>query len=110
MSLLDFRKPNCVVLKSTTSWSGKYKIFYGHHYVRGHMCYDVGGINKENGLITSRHYNEHDYINQEHAKSEALRCYHELEKGMKRAPEKEEKDDNVFASDVFRSALKGRSN
>lgn len=92
MTLLDFRKPKLVVMKEGVSHSGKYKFFYGHHWDGKELCYDVGTINQANGQIISRHYSsKHGALN---PKSEALTCYHELEKGMLRKPDAEETDDN----------------
>lgn len=103
MPLLDFRRPKCVVVKETDSWSGKYTIFYGHHFVKGHTCYDVGAINRHNGEITTRHYLD---FGRDNPKAEALAYYHELEKGMKRAPINEEKNENdPRIADAFRRAL-----
>lgn len=94
--LLDQRKPKCYVLKSVVSTSGKYRLFYGHHYVQGKTCFDCGTINNSNGEIITRHYQE---------KSEALRTYHEYEKGLTRPAEVEESDD-LRTADSFRRALK----
>lgn len=103
MALLDFRKPKCVVLKSGVSASGKYKFFLGHHFVQGHICHDVGTINQVTGEIVSRHYLDRGVGN---PKAEALRVYHEVEKGMLRKPEYEETDDNdPRKADAFRRAL-----
>jgi hypothetical protein len=90
MTLLDFRKPKCVVLDKCTSWSGKYWLYYGHHYVAGHLCYDVGVRDNGSGLITTRHYHEKSYPN---PKAEALAFWHEFKQKMVKAPESEEKDD-----------------
>lgn len=99
MALLDFRKPNCVVLQSCISHSGKYKGFYGHHYRQGHLCYDVGAINRENGEITTRHYSTYDFkLKQEYpaAKAEALDCWQVLRAGLERKPKNEEYDERAF--------------
>jgi hypothetical protein len=106
MTLLDFRKPKCVVVKQGVSASGKYKFFYGHHYTKGHTCYDVGTINQVTGEIISRHYFDDGKGN---PKSNALTCYHNLEKGMLRKPDHEEKDDNdPRIADAFRRAITQR--
>jgi hypothetical protein len=104
--LLDFRRPRCVVVKEVTSASGKYKLFYGHHFVRGKTCYDVGTINQHNGEIITRHYLDQGVGN---PKSEALRIFHEMEKGMLRKPDYEETDDNdPRRADAFRRAITQR--
>lgn len=104
--LLDFRKPRCVVVKEITSASGKYKLFYGHHFVKGHTCYDVGTINQLTGEIVSRHYLDQGMGN---PKAECLRIYHEMEKGMLRKPDNEETDENdPRRADAFRRALTQR--
>ena len=105
--LLDFRKPNCVIQKEEKSYSGKYKVYFGHHYVNAKMCFDVGAINQENGEITTRHYNETADGGATQAKAEALRVFHELVKGMKRKPDAEEKqDNNPFLMHEYRQQLK----
>lgn len=104
--LLDFRKPKCIIVKEGVSASGKYKFFYGHHFVQGHTCYDVGTINQTDGEIVSRHYLDNGKGN---PKADALACYHLLEKGMLRKPEYEEQDDNdPRIADAFRRALTQR--
>lgn len=101
--LLDFRKPQCVIVKQGVSASGKYKFFYGHHFVKGYTCFDVGTINQMNGEIVSRHYLDNGVGN---PKSEALTCYHNLEQGMLRKADHEEKDDNdPRIADAFRRAI-----
>lgn len=109
MTLLDFRKPKCVVVKEKVSWSGKYKIFYGHHYVKGHTCYDIGAVNRTNGEITTRHYIDKGVGN---PKAEALMIFDNLQKEMLRAPKSEENEDlDPRLADEFRRQLnKGRSN
>ena len=108
---LDFRKPPCVVVKEEVSWSGKYKIFFGHHFPKGKKCFDVGAINKETGEITTRHYNETRFDQADvQAKAEALRVYDELSQGMRRKPQSEETDDSIFKSDAYRRSLKQYSN
>lgn len=107
MSLLNLRRPKCVVIKEMTSASGKYKLFYGHHFNRGKTCFDVSTINQTNGQIVTRHYIEGDLVN---SKAEALRIYHEMEKGMSRKPDYEEQEENdPRKADAFRRALTQRS-
>lgn len=102
--LLDFRKPKCIVTRNDVSYSGKYKLYFGHHFNCGKTCYDVGTINQADGEIVTRHYREDWNIN---AKAEALRAYDTLLKGMKRAPKSEEDDDNnPRIADEFRRMLK----
>ena len=99
MSLIQFRRPRCVVTKEFTSQSGKYQVFFGNHWRAGHLCYDVGTINQQTGEIVSRHYCEWDFDHNQpapQAKAEALACLHELEKGMRRKPESEEQDERAF--------------
>lgn len=104
--LLDFRKPKCVVLKEVQSASGKYTLFYGYHFVRGHTCYDVGTINRVNGEIVTRHYTDEGKGN---PKAEALTCFHEYEKALTRKAQHEEQDDNdPRIADNFRRALVNR--
>lgn len=108
MALIDLRKPKCVIVRQGVSASGKYKFFFGHHYVKGKTCYDVGTINTTNGEIVSRHYLDEGQSN---PKADALTCYHNLEKGMLKKPDHEEKDDNdPRVADAFRRALTQRSN
>jgi hypothetical protein len=96
--LLDFRKPKLIMIKSALSASGKYKLFYGHHFKHGALCYDVGTINQADGEIITRHYGDN--------KPEALRTYHEYEKALTRKAELEERDDNsARIADAFRRAL-----
>lgn len=105
--LLDFRKPRCVVVKKVESASGKYTLFYGHHYVKGKTCYDVGTVNRVTGEIVSRHYLDNGTGN---PKADCLAFYHEMEKGMVRKPQHEEKDDNdPRIADAFRRALTQRN-
>jgi hypothetical protein len=101
--LLDFRKPKCVVLRIVTSTSGKYKLFYGHHYVQGKICYDVGTVNQHNGEIITRHYLDEGTGN---PKAEALKTFHDYEKFLTRPARTEERDDNdARLADAFRRAL-----
>lgn len=103
MTLLDFRRPKCIIVKEIVSYTGKYTLFYGHHFVQGKTCYDIGTINKHNGEIISRHYLDEGLGN---PKAEALRIFHELEKGLTRAPEHEETEDNdPRITDAFRRAI-----
>ena|ERR1700733_7192470 len=97
MTLMNFRRPKCVVLQEGRSYSGKYVYYYGYHWVAGKHCYDVGAINQANGQITTRHYKEEDSVN---AKAEALKCYHEYKQGFDRKPDVEEYDERVFKRDV----------
>ena len=99
MSLLDFRKPKCVIIQQDVSWSGKYKIFYGYHWVKGYHCYDVGAIDQSNGQITSRHYCAFDFkLNCENpqAKAAALTFWDQFKQNMKRRPTSEESEDREF--------------
>lgn len=107
MPLLDFRRPKCVVVKEVVSYTGKYILFYGHHYVQGHTCYDVGTINKHNGEILTRHYLDEGKGN---PKAEALRVFHEMEKGLTRKPDYEEEtaENDPRKADAFRRALTQR--
>jgi hypothetical protein len=106
MSLLDLRKPKCVVVKKIVSYSGKYTLFFGHHYIAGKTCYDVGTINKANGEIVSRHYLDEGRGN---PKAEALTIFHQMEKGLTRKPKHEESEDNdPRVTDAFRRALTQR--
>jgi hypothetical protein len=107
MPLLDFRRPKIVIIKEVVSYTGKYTLFYGHHFVKGHTCYDVGTINKTNGEIITRHYLDQGRGN---PKSEALACYHEMEKGLTRKPTHEEEleENNPRKADAFRRALTQR--
>jgi hypothetical protein len=100
--LLGIRKPKCVVLKSVPSTSGKYKLFYGYHYLAGKTCYDVGTINQQSGEIITRHYLDQLHGN---PKAEALRCYHEFEKAMTRPAASEETEESALFTDAFRRAL-----
>jgi hypothetical protein len=105
--LLDFRKPKCVVVKHCESASGKYTLFYGHHYVKGHTCYDVGTINRQTDEIITRHYRDEGRGN---PKSEALHIYHEYEQTLTRKSGPEEQDDNnPRVADAFRRALTQRT-
>ena len=54
---LVFRNPNVNILERTISTSGKYMIFIGTHFEKGHTCWVVGVCNKANGEIIMRHYN-----------------------------------------------------
>ena len=104
MPLLNFRAPKCIITKKDVSYTGKYKLYFGHHFVQGKTCFDVGTINQTNGEIVSRHYREDWNLD---AKAEALRAYDTLVKGMKRAPKSEEDDDNnPFIADEYRRQLK----
>lgn len=94
--LLDFRKPKCVVLEEVTSYSGKYRCFYGHHWVGSDMCYDVGVVNRKTGEITTRHYHPRSYPN---PKAEALACWNTFRSNMTAPPPGEEEQDE-FARDI----------
>jgi hypothetical protein len=99
------------VVKQGVSYSGKYKFYFGHHYVQGRICFDVGTIRQTDGEIVTRHYDETKDFGATQAKAEALRVYHEVEQGMKEKPQYEEKDENnPFVADAFRRALKDKSN
>lgn len=104
--LLDLRKPKCVVVKKVESYSGKYTLFYGHHFVKGKTCYDVGTINHSNGEIVTRHYLDEGKDN---PKAEALHIFHEYEQALTRKPDAEETEDNdPRRADAFRRALTQR--
>jgi hypothetical protein len=103
MPLLDFRKPKCVVHKEVQSYTGKYTLFYGHHYVKGKICYDVGAINRETGEITTRHYIDEGRGD---PKAEALRIFDRFAKGLTTKPAHEEQLDNdPRIADAFRRAV-----
>jgi hypothetical protein len=90
------RKPGCNVLKHVRSTSGKYELFYGIHYTAGKTCFDCGTVNQLTGEIVTRHYVD--------GKAEALRAYHEFEKGLTSPATPEE--DTAWTADAFRRALK----
>jgi hypothetical protein len=63
----------------------------------------VGSINQQNGEIVTRHYEDTGNSN---PKAEALRIYHEMEKGLTRPAEVEEHTDNdARVADAFRRAI-----
>ena len=96
-----------MVLKQTQSTSGKYTLFYGYHYVKGHTCYDVGSINRLTGEIISRHYLDEGNGN---PKAEALHIFHEYEQALTKRGQIEEQDDNdPRVADAFRRALTQRN-
>jgi hypothetical protein len=85
--LLDFRKPNCTILSSTVSYTGKYFGFLGIHYHAGATCYVVGASNKQSGEIVMRHYNHEKNINIEAAKFEAEQYWQTFKEELERKPE-----------------------
>jgi hypothetical protein len=102
--LLDLRKPKCIVVKQVNSYTGKYTLFYGHHWVGKYTCYDVGTINRHDGEIVTRHYLDKGKGN---PKSDALLEYDKMEKGLTRAPSHEEEltENDPRKADAFRRAL-----
>jgi hypothetical protein len=90
--LLDFKNPPYNVLEKVVSYSGKYLGFYGTHYHKGIFCYVVGAINKLNGEITARHYNEKQdgCVNQEHAAAASQKAWNEFFAGLVRKPSDED--------------------
>jgi hypothetical protein len=55
---LQFRNPQVNILEKTISTSGKYMLFIGIHFEKGHTCWVVGCSNKATGEMVMRHYNE----------------------------------------------------
>lgn len=92
--LLDFKNPPYQILEKVVSYSGKYLGFFGTHYEKGIFCYVVGAVNKQNGQITARHYNEKvpGTVNQEHAKAGATKAWNEFFAGLVRKPSNEDMD------------------
>lgn len=56
--LITFRLPDVVILEKTKSTSGRFLIFLGNHYEKGHACWVVGSSDLESGEIVMRHYND----------------------------------------------------
>ena len=75
---------NLIILAKEASTSGKYVVFFGEHYTKGILCYDVGVYNGLTKLTTRRHYKR---------KEEALRYYDEFRDNMIAKPESEESDE-----------------
>jgi len=90
--LLDFKSPPYNILEKVVSYSGKYLGFYGTHYHKGIMCYVVGAVDKQNGKITTRHYNEkiEGNVNEEHAKASCLKAWQKFSAGLVRKPSDED--------------------
>jgi hypothetical protein len=56
--LLKLNIPQFTFLEKEKSRSGKYWIFFGHHYEKGHPCFVVGSSNLKTGEVVVRHYND----------------------------------------------------
>lgn len=97
MTLLNLRRPKCVVLEETTSYSGRYKIFFGHHYVPKGLCHDVGCINQKTGEIITRHYHPDSFPN---PKAEALAFWNTFRERMLAPPVGGEEEGDEFRQDV----------
>lgn len=92
--LLDFKTPPYQVLEKVVSYTGKYLGFYGTHYEKGILCFVVGAVNKQNGEITARHFNERVYgcVNEAHAKAASQKAWQEFFAGLVRKPSDEDLD------------------
>jgi hypothetical protein len=90
--LLDFKNPPYNILERVVSYTGKYLGFYGTHYEKGILCYVVGAVNRQDGVITARHYNAkiEGCINEEHAKAESRKEWNKLFFGLVRKPSDED--------------------
>jgi hypothetical protein len=85
--LIDFKRPPYTILERVVSYSGKYLGFFGSHYEKGSLCYVVGAVNRQDGEITARHYNEKTgNVNIEHAKAAAQKAWQEFFAGLVRKP------------------------
>lgn len=97
MTLLDFRRPKCVILEEVTSYSGQYRIFHGHHYVSKGLCYDVGSINRKTGEIVTRHYGPDSYPN---PKAEAMAFWNTFREMMLAPPRGGEEEGDEVRRDI----------
>lgn len=88
----DPSKLDRIILAQCLSTSGKYQLFLAEHILHGKFCYDVAALNKETGLIVSRHYNlsKEDSVN----KAEALRIYDQYRENLQAPAKPQEGDDN----------------
>jgi hypothetical protein len=75
------------------SWSGRYRIFFGEHFVEGHVCYDVGLINLWTGMMTRRHYLGRTEVERRTRHADALRFWDDFREKMLRKPESEGSDE-----------------
>jgi hypothetical protein len=87
------RKPDIAILSEAVSWSGKYRVFLGQHFVEGHLCFDVGAINNQTGMITTRHYLGRTELEAKLQKADALAFWNDFRDKMLRKPESEETDE-----------------
>lgn len=85
---ISFRKPACIVEKDDTSWSGKYYIYLGHHFEKGHTCWVVGAYNILTDARAERHYNS--MHGSDDPKAAALIYWAEIYPKFMRKPEDEE--------------------
>lgn len=95
--LLDFKKPPYIILESIVSYTGKYKGFLGSHYHAGVLCHVVGAVNKLDGSITVRHYNEKisPHVNQEAAKHAATTYWKSFQAILVNKPQHPEEDEQL---------------
>ena len=91
MNILGDKKLDCSIIAETLSHSGKYRVFFGVHYVRGITCWDVGAYNKDTGLVTRRHYAD---------KPSAFIFWNTFREGMLRPPISELSDETDLLEEV----------
>jgi len=86
--LIGKRSLKLTILDSALSSSGKYQLFFGHHWVNEGstpvLCFDVGTRNNTTDEVTRRHYK---------SKAEALIYWEDFRTAMLAKPQSEEKDE-----------------
>lgn len=86
-----WRKPPCVIEDHQLSYTGKYWGFFGTHFHQGIKCWQVGAVNTEDGVTTSRHYNERITVNEILAKKTAQKYWEEFKEILHHKPTEEER-------------------
>lgn len=86
-----WKKPPYIIEDHCLSYTAKYWGFYGTHFHESRKCFVVGSVCTEDGVTTSRHYNERNSVNELLAKTEAQKYWEELKAGLERRPTEEER-------------------
>jgi hypothetical protein len=95
--LLDFKKPNYIILEKVASYTGKYLGFLGTHYHKGILCFVVGSVNKLDGEVIARHFNAdiEPHVNENAAKAAAQRTWNIFRTALVAKPQSPENDEQL---------------
>jgi len=99
-------KPPYIIEDHVLSYTAKYWGFFGSHYHEGRKCYVTGAVNTEDGVTTTRHYNERMCTNEQLAKYAATEAWEELKEGLSRKPSDEERETDERLLEVWEESAR----